>query len=84
MRPIIPLLIVVVVAIIVGIMGISNYDVYVAERDQRNLQLAVDDCKKLFSQGTDQEDCIAKSLDVFETEYQQEQWNQRDLYSINP
>ena len=84
MRPIIPLSIVVVVAIIVGIMGISNYDVYVAERDQRNLQLAVDDCKKLFLQGTDQEDCITKSLDVFGTEYQQEQWNQRDLYSINP
>jgi len=27
----------VVVAIIVGIIGISNYDVYVTERDQRNL-----------------------------------------------
>ncbi len=84
MRPIIPLSIVVIVAIIVGIMGISNYDVYVAERDQRNLQLAVDDCKKLFSQGVDQEECITKSLDVFGTEYQREQWSQRDIYSINP
>ncbi|WP_428324741.1 hypothetical protein [Nitrosopumilus sp.] len=84
MRPIIPLSIVSIIAIIVGIMGISNYDVYVAERDQRNLQLAVDDCKKLFPLGTDQEDCITKSLDVFGTEYQKEQWNQRDLSSINP
>ena len=80
MKPIIPLSIVIVVAIIVGIMGSSNYDVYVAERDQRNLQLAVDDCKQLFSQGIEQEDCITKSLDVFGTDYQKEQWNQRDLY----
>ncbi len=84
MRPIIPLSIVIVVAVIVGIMGSSNYDVYVAERDQRNLQLAVDDCKKLFPQGIDQEDCITKSLDVFGTEYQKEQWSQRDIYSANP
>ena len=84
MRPIIPLSIVVVVAVIVGIMGSSNYDVYVAERDQRNLQLAVDDCKKLFPQGTEQEECITKSLDVFGTDYQKEQWNQRDIYSANP
>lgn len=65
-------------------MGSSNYDVYVAERDQRNLQLAVDDCKKLFPQGIDQEQCITKSLDAFGTEYQKEQWSQRDIYSINP
>ena len=84
MRPIIPLSIVVVVAIIIGIIGSSNYDVYVAERDQRNLQLAVDDCKKLFPQGMEQEECITKSLDVFGTNYQKEQWSQRDLYSPNP
>ena len=80
MRPIIPLSIVIVVAVIVGILGSSNYDVYVAERDQRNLQLAVDDCKKLFPQGMKQEECITKSLDVFGTEYQKEQWSQRDIY----
>ena len=80
MRPIIPLSIVIVVAVIVGIMGSSNYDVYVAERDQRNLQLAVDDCKKLFPAGLEQEECITKSLDVFGTEYQKEQWNQRNAY----
>ena len=80
MRPIIPLSIVVVVAVIIGIMGSSNYDLYVAERDQRNLQLAVDDCKKLYPQGTEQEECITKSLDVFGTDYQKEQWSQRDLY----
>ena len=84
MRPIIPLSIVIVVAIIIGILGSSNYDVYVAERDQRNLQLTVDDCKKLFLQGMDQEECITKSLDVFGTDYQKEQWAQRDLYSTNP
>ena len=65
-------------------MGSSNYDVYVAERDQRNLQLAVDDCKKLFPQGIEQEECITKSLNVFGTEYQKAQWNQRDIYSANP
>ena len=80
MRPIIPLSIVIVVAAIVGIMGSSNYDMYAAERDQRNIQLAVDDCKKLFPQGTKQEECITKSLNVFGTEYQKEQWSQRDLY----
>ncbi|QDI88590.1 hypothetical protein Nisw_03095 [Candidatus Nitrosopumilus sp. SW] len=84
MRPLIPLSVVVVVAIIIGIMGSSNYDLYVAERNQRNLQLAVDDCKKLFQQGIEQEECITKSLDVFGTDYQKEQWSQRDLYSINP
>ncbi|RMW38121.1 MAG: hypothetical protein EA447_04030 [Nitrosopumilus sp.] len=84
MRPIIPLSIVIVVAIIVGIMGSSNYDVYVAERDQRNLQLAVDDCKKLFPQGTEQEECITKSLDVFGTDYQKKQWDQREIYSAKP
>ena len=84
MKPIIPLSIVIVVAVIVGIMGSSNYDVYVTERDQRNLQLTVDDCKKLFPQGIDQEDCITKSLDVFGTEYQKEQWSQRDVYSTKP
>lgn len=80
MRPIIPLSIVIVVAVIVGIMGSSNYDVYVTERDQRNLQFAVDDCKNLFPPGIEQEECITKSLDVFGTEYQKEQWNQRNAY----
>lgn len=83
MKPIIPLAIVFVVAIIVGIMGMSNYDTYIAERNQRNLQIAVEDCKNLFPQGTDQEDCITKSLDVFGTDYQKVQWENRD-YSLNP
>ncbi|AJM91978.1 hypothetical protein [Nitrosopumilus piranensis] len=83
MKPVIPLIIVFVVAIIIGMMGSSNYDAYVAERDQRNLQAAVEDCKSLFSQGQEQEDCITKSLDVFGTEYQQAQWQNRD-YTLNP
>lgn len=78
MRPIVPLAIVFVVAIVVGMMGISNYDAYVAERDQRNLQIAVDDCKNLFAQGIDQEDCISKSLDAFGTDYQRAQWQNRN------
>lgn len=78
MRPIVPLVIVFVVAIIVGMMGTSNYDAYVAERDQRNLQIAVEDCKNLFAQGTAQEDCISKSLDVFGTDYQRTQWQNRN------
>lgn len=78
MRPIVPLAIVFVVAIVVGMMGISNYDAYVAERDQRNLQIAVDDCKNLFAQGIGQEDCISKSLDAFGTDYQRAQWQNRN------
>lgn len=80
MRPIVPLVVVFVVAIIVGMMGVSNYDAYVAERDQRNLQAAVEDCKNLFAQGAEQENCITKSLDVFGTDYQKAQWQNRDLY----
>lgn len=80
MRPIVPLVVVFVVAIIVGVMGASNYDAYVAERDQRNLQVAVEDCKSLFAQGAEQENCITKSLDVFGTDYQKAQWQNRDPY----
>lgn len=68
------------VAIGIGILANSNYEQYTVERDQRNLQISVTDCKNLFSPGVQQDQCITKSLDVFGTEYQREQWNQRYDY----
>jgi hypothetical protein len=65
------------IAIGIGILGNSNYEQYVVERDQRNLQASVADCKNLFPTGINQDDCITKSLDVFGTEYQKEQWERR-------
>ncbi|HSG84484.1 MAG: hypothetical protein ACE5RS_05875 [Nitrosopumilus sp.] len=65
------------IAIGIGILGNSNYEQYVVERDQRNLQASVADCKNLFSQGIKQDECITKSIDVFGTEYQKAQWEQR-------
>ena len=77
MRTVVVLGIVFAVAIGVGIMGNSNYEQYVVERDQRNLQASVADCKNLFSQGFKQDECITKSLEVFGTDYQKVQWEQR-------
>ncbi len=77
MRTVVVLGIVFAVAIGVGIMGNSNYEQYVVERDRRNLQASVADCKNLFSQGMKQDECITKSLEVFGTDYQKAQWEQR-------
>ena len=77
MRTVVVLGIVFAVAIGIGILTNSNYEQYVVERDQRNLQASVADCKNLFSQGMKQDDCITKSLDVFGTDYQKAQWKQR-------
>ncbi|MGY5150975.1 MAG: hypothetical protein ACW9XA_01725 [Candidatus Nitrosopumilus sp. bin_6a] len=77
MNNLIIVVIVFAVAIGIGILANSNYGQYVVERDQRNLQASVADCKNLFSQGMKQDDCITKSLEVFGTDYQKTQWEQR-------
>ena len=66
--------VVIVVAIIVGIMGNSNYQEVTKARDQRNLQLTIDDCKRLFDEGFDRVDCFDKSINAFGTEEQKLQW----------
>ena len=66
--------VVITVAIIVGILGSSNYDEVSKARDHRNLQLTIEDCKRLFSEGGDREDCIGKSINAFGTDDQKMQW----------
>jgi len=66
--------VVIVVAIIIGIMGNSNYQEVASIRDQRNLQLTLDDCKRLFGIGLDRVDCFDKSINAFGTEEQKLQW----------
>jgi hypothetical protein len=43
--------VVIIVAIFIGILGNSNYQEVAKVRDQRNLQLTLDDCKRLFDEG---------------------------------
>jgi len=68
------ILVVIIIAIIVGIIGNSDYQEITQARDQRNLQLSIDDCKKLFIEGIDRVDCFDKSIHVFGTEQQKQQW----------
>ena len=62
------------VGIILAIMGNSNYQEVVNVRDQRNLQLTLDDCKKLFDEGNERDSCFEKSFDAFGTDEQKLQW----------
>ena len=55
-------------------MANSNYQEIAAMRDQRNLQLSLNDCERLFDTGLDRVDCIDKSINVFGTEQQKQQW----------
>ncbi len=55
-------------------MGNSNYQEVVSIRDQMNLQLTLEDCKKLFGEGLDRVDCFDKSINAFGTEEQIRQW----------
>ena len=43
-------------------------------RDQRNLQLTLDDCKRLFDEGLDRVDCFDKLINAFGTDEQKLQW----------
>lgn len=66
--------IVITIAIVVGVMGNSNYQDVTLARDQRHLQLTIDDCKKLFEEGTERNACIEKSIHAFGTDEQKQQW----------
>lgn len=55
-------------------MGNSNYQEVASIRDQRNLQLTLDDCKRLFDTGLDRVDCFDKSISAFGTKEQKLQW----------
>ncbi|NNL59220.1 MAG: hypothetical protein HKP31_07165 [Nitrosopumilus sp.] len=66
--------VVIAVAIIVGILGSSNYDEVSKARDHRNLQLTIDDCKRLFAEGQQRDECIGKSINAFGTDEQKRQW----------
>ena len=67
-------MVVVVVAIIIGIMGNSNYQEVATIRDQKNLQLTLNDCKRLFGVGLERIDCFDKSINAFGTDEQKQQW----------
>ena len=66
--------VVMTIGIIVGIMGSYNYQDVAQVRDQRNLQLTLEDCKKLFNEGLERDNCFEKSYDAFGTEEQKQQW----------
>ena len=70
--------IVVVVAIIIAIMWNSNYQEIATIRDQNNLQLTINDCRVLFSEGEELDACLDKSIRAFGTPEQISQWEQRN------
>ena len=51
----------------------SNYDEVTSIRDQRNLQLSLQDCKRLFVVGEERIECFEKSFNAFGTEQQKQQ-----------
>jgi hypothetical protein len=65
---------VIIVAIFIGILGNSNYQEVAKVRDQRNLQLTLDDCKRLFDEGLNRVECFDKSINAFGTDEQKLQW----------
>ena len=65
---------VIIIGVIIGIMANSNYQEVATIRDQRNLQLSLNDCKRLFDTGIERSDCFDKSIKVFGTEQQKQQW----------
>ena len=60
--------------IVIFIVANSTFDDYVSERDQRNLQYSLNDCKVLFVDGYEQDDCFEKSINAFGTDKQKQQW----------
>ena len=60
--------------IIIVIVTNSTFDNYVSERDQRNLQYSLNDCKALFVDGYERDDCCEKSINAFGTNKQKQQW----------
>ena len=74
MNNLIIIVIAILVAMFVGIMGNSNYQEVVSVRDQKHLQLTLEDCKRLFDEGLDRMECFDKSINAFGTEEQKLQW----------
>ena len=60
--------------IIIVIVTNSTFDNYVSERDQRNLQYSLNDCKALFVDGYERDDCFEKSINALGTDKQKQQW----------
>ena len=60
--------------IVIVIIANSTFDDYVSERDQRNLQYSLNDCKVLFTDGYERDDCFEKSINAFGTDKQKQQW----------
>ena len=60
--------------VVIVIIANSTFDDYVSERDQRNLQYSLNDCKALFVDGYDRDDCFEKSINAFGTDKQKQQW----------
>ena len=60
--------------IVIIIIANSTFDDYVSERDQRNLQYSLNDCKALFVDGYERDDCFEKSINALGTDKQKQQW----------
>jgi uncharacterized membrane-anchored protein YhcB (DUF1043 family) len=71
---VVTIIIVIIIAVCIGILANSNYEEVTTIRDQRNLQLSLQDCKRLFDVGEERTECFEKSFDVFGTEQQKQQW----------
>ena len=65
---------VIIIGVAIGVIANSNYQEITTMRDQRNLQLSLNDCKRLFVTGSDRADCFDKSINVFGTEQEKQQW----------
>lgn len=74
MNNLIIIIVVIIIAIVIGIMGNSNYQEVASIRDQNNLKLTIDDCKRLFDVGIERYDCFDKSINAFGTDEQKQQW----------
>ena len=60
--------------IVIVVVTNSTFDGYVSERDQRNLQYSLNDCKALFVDGYERDDCFEKSINALGTDKQKQQW----------
>lgn len=67
------IVIVAIVAACIWVLANSNYDEVTSIRDQRNLQLSLQDCKRLF-EGGERTECFEKSFNAFGNKEQKQQW----------
>ena len=69
------IIVVIIIAVGIWMLANSNYDKVASIRDQRNLQLSLQDCKRLFVVGEERIECFEKSFNAFGTEQQKQQWH---------